>query len=103
MRSSACCEPTVTTTSSGWVWMPTVGRTSDVMSSRSHSSPWPEPYCSARVPRSTSIRATASATASSGSAATYGIPPASETTSGRDATAKSARTSDAVIVRVRAA
>ena len=40
---------------------------------------------------------------SGGRACTYGIPPASDTTSGRAATAKSARTSEAAIPEVRAA
>ena len=48
-------------------------------------------------------RATESANASSGSADTKGMPPASETTSGREATENSARTCDAVRPRVRAA
>ena len=44
-----------------------------------------------------------SATASSGSPVMFGIPPASETTSGRLATANSARISEAVMPWVRAA
>ena len=47
------------------------------------------------VPCSSSTWRTTSSTSSSGIAWTNGMPPASETTSGRDATANSARTSDA--------
>src|SRR5712691_3526258 len=46
---------------------------------------------------------TAARTSSEGNAWTLGMPPASETTSGREATANSARTSDADIPAVRAA
>ncbi len=101
-RSSACCEPTVTTTSSGDAVMPSSAMTSQICS-RSCGSPWPQPYCSATAPRSRTIAATISPTASSGRASMYGMPPASETTSGRLATANSARIADAVIPRVRAA
>ena len=49
------------------------------------------------------ISATCAESVSSGSAARFGMPPASETTSGRLATANSARISEAVIPAVRAA
>ena len=42
-------------------------------------------------------------TTSSGSPEMFGMPPASETTSGREATAKRARISEAVMPAVRAA
>ena len=48
-RSSPCWEPTVTVTSSGWAAMPSSLITSQ-MASRIIGSPWPEPYCMARVP-----------------------------------------------------
>jgi hypothetical protein len=101
-RSSACCEPTVTTTSSGWALIPSSAMTWQICS-RSRGSPCPEPYCMATWPSSVTRSATTSLTASSGRAARFGMPPASDTTSGRDATAKRARISDAVMPRVRAA
>ena len=48
-------------------------------------------------------RSMAPVTSSRGSADTNGIPPASETTSGREATANRARTSEAASPAVRAA
>lgn len=71
--------------------------------SRRPGSPWPEPYCMATVPRSETSLASDRLTTSSGRACRFGIPPARETTSGRLATAKSARISEAVMPRVRAA
>ena len=61
--------------------------------SRSPGSPWPEPYCRATAPRSATSWPAISPTTSSGSAEMYGMPPASDTTSGRAATANSARIS----------
>ena len=101
-RSRAICEPTVTTTSSGSARMPSRAITSQICS-RSAGTPWAEPYCSATWPSRATRSATSPASASSGSAARLGIPPASETTSGRLATANSARISDAVMPAVRAA
>jgi hypothetical protein len=73
------------------------------MRSRSSIVPWPMPYCRLVVPSSDASRPIISPTASSGSAAMYGDPPARETTSGRLATANSARISDVVIPRTRRA
>ena len=101
-RSTACWEPTVTTTSSGCASMPSRAITSQICS-RSVGSPWPEEYCSATGPRWATSSAIAAPTTSSGSPLMFGIPPASETTSGREATANSARISEAVIPCVRAA
>ena len=44
-----CCEPTVTTTSSGWAWMPSNAITSQIRA-RSAGSPCADPYCNARGP-----------------------------------------------------
>lgn len=71
--------------------------------SRRLGSPWADPYCSATGPRSVTRSAISVATASMGSALTLGIPPASDTISGRDATANRARTSDATIPAARCA
>ena len=101
-RSTACCEPTVTTTSSGWPAMPSRAITSQICS-RSVGSPWPEQYCSATGPWWAIRSPIALPTTSSGSPEMLGIPPASETTSGREATANSARISEAVMPWVRAA
>ncbi len=82
--------------------MPSIRITSQICS-RNPGSPWPEPYCIAVAPWSITRSRTALPTTSSGSPAMFGIPPASETTSGRLATEKSARISDAVMPLVRAA
>ena len=92
----------MTTTSSAEAVIPCSAMTSQ-MSSRSPGSPWPDPYCSAAAPRSRIRVAVRSATRSNGRALMYGIPPARETTSGREATANRARISDALIPRTRAA
>src|SRR5882757_7191029 len=101
-RSSAICEPTVTTTSSACARMPSAAITS-VICSRSRGTPWAEPYCSATWPSWAISVATSAARESSGSAARLGMPPASETTSGRLATANSARIFEAVMPSVRRA
>ena len=80
--------------------MPSSAITSRICS-RSRGSPWPEPYCSAVAPSVLSSCCTVSATVSIGRADRYGIPPASETTSGREATENSARISEAVMPGVR--
>src|SRR5450756_2784655 len=82
--------------------MPSIRMTSRICSRRV-SSPWPEPYCSAVVPRLSISSRADSARASMGSPARYGIPPARETTSGRLATANRARISDARMPWVRSA
>ena len=71
--------------------------------SRMNGSPWPEPYCMARRPslRTSSLRTRTDD--SSGRSAMLGIPPASETTSGRLATANRARMAEAVMPCVRSA
>ena len=68
----------------------------------SSGTPWPEPYCIATGPWCAISSPIARLTTSSGSPEMLGMPPASETTYGRDATAKSARISEAVIPAVRA-
>jgi hypothetical protein len=73
------------------------------MFSRRAGTPWPEPYCSAVSPRSVITVSKALLIRESGSADTNGMPPASETTSGREATANSARTSEALRPEVRSA
>ncbi len=80
--------------------MPSRAITSRICSRR-RGVPCPEPYCSATAPDSRTVRSTADATSSWGSADTYGMPPASDTTSGRLATANSARTSEALSPAVR--
>ena len=82
--------------------MPSSAITSQICS-RSSGSPCAEPYCSATWPSRATRSATSAASASIGSAARLGMPPASDTTSGLLATANSARISDAVIPAVRAA
>ncbi len=102
-RSRPCCEPTVTTTSLGAASvMPSSAMTSQ-MRSRSRGSPWPEPYCSVWAPMPETRSPIIEPTASSGSAVTAGMPPASETTSGRLTTENSARISEVFIPWVRAA
>ena len=73
------------------------------MASRIIGSPWPEPYCIARRPSVSTSCSRVAPTTSSGRSAMLGIPPASETTSGRLATANRARMAEAVIPCVRAA
>ena len=92
----------MTTISSGCALMPSSDITSQ-MPSRSPGSPWPVPYCRATAPRSATSWPASSPTASSGSAEMYGMPPASDTTSGRAATANRARISEATMPRARAA
>ena len=71
--------------------------------SRSSRMPWPDPYCSATRPSSATSAAASAASDSSGSDCRYGMPPASETTSGRLATANSARMAEARMPAVRCA
>src|SRR5690625_629735 len=71
--------------------------------SRISTSPCPLPYCSASGPRSRSSRAVMSARKSIGSPEMFGMPPARETTSGRLATANSARISEERIPWARSA
>ena len=66
-----------------------------VICSRNCGMPCPFPYCSARPPSSRIIREVASARRSSGRSLRLGIPPASDTTSGREATANNDRVSEA--------
>ena len=101
-RSTACWDPTVTTTSSGWASMPSSRITSQICS-RSTGSPWPEPYCIAAAPCWATRSLMAPPTTSSGSPEMLGMPPARLTTSGRLATENSARISEAVMPLVRAA
>ena len=106
--SSADCEPTVTTTSSGAkppvaARLPASKAMTSPICSRSTGTPWAEPYCRALCPSAATRPATSTASESSGRAARFGMPPASETTSGRLATANSARISEAVMPAVRAA
>ena len=102
IRSRACCEPTVTTTSSGWARISSSAMTSQ-MRSRSPASPWAVQYCSAVAPCPAISWPIMSPTSSSGSAATYGEPPASDTISGRAATANSALISEATMPTARSA
>ena len=88
MRSRACCEPVVITTSSGFARIPSSAITSQICS-RSFGWPCPLPYCSASAPLVRISLFTTPAIISIGSAERFGIPPASETISGLDATAKS--------------
>ena len=74
-----------------------------VMCSRMNGSPCPEPYCMACAPRSLIRAAMASPIASRGRSAMFGMPPASDTTSGRLATENRARTADTVSPWVRSA
>ena len=92
----------MTTTSSACALMPSSAITAQIASRRA-GSPCPEPYWSAAAPAPATRSCTTWATASIGSAVRLGIPPASETTSGRLATANSARIWDADMPRVRAA
>ncbi len=78
-------------------------RITSQMASRMAGSPCPEPYCMACRPPLTTSSFMVAPTASSGRSVMFGIPPASETTSGRLATANSARMAEAVIPWVRAA
>ncbi len=82
--------------------MPESAITSQIRS-RSSRVPWPMPYWRVVTPWSVPSRPSISPTASRGRAAMYGAPPASETTSGLLATAKSARISEAVMPRTRRA
>ena len=71
--------------------------------SRSSGTPCPEPYCITTFPWWVTRSEMAWPTTSSGRPEMLGMPPARETTSGRDATAKRARISEAVMPAVRAA
>ena len=82
--------------------MPSSDMTSQIFS-RSPASPCAVQYWSATLPRSAISWPTMFPTTSSGSAVTYGDPPASETISGRAVTANRARISDATIPRARSA
>ena len=100
-RSSAICEPTVTTTSSGSARIPSSAITSQICSRSSGRA-----LRRAVLQRDLAVAGDELGdhrrpSASSGSAARLGMPPASETTSGRLATANSARISDAVMPAVR--
>ena len=92
IRSKACCDPVVIKTSSGLARIPSSAITSQICS-RSFGWPCPFPYCNASCPFSRIIFSTTSAIIPIGSAERFGIPPASETISGRDATANSERIS----------
>ncbi len=65
--------------------------------------PWPDPYCRATRPSSVTRPAASAASDSSGSDFRYGMPPASDTTSGRLATANNARMAEARMPTVRCA
>ncbi|MEU0111499.1 hypothetical protein ABZ313_39980 [Streptomyces sp. NPDC006251] len=71
--------------------------------SRRLASPWADPYCRATGPCCITSSAIIEATASMGRADTFGIPPASDTISGLEATANNARTSEATIPAARCA
>ena len=73
------------------------------IASRMAGSPWPEPYCMARRPSVSTSSLRSEPTTSNGRSVILGIPPASETTSGRLATANKARMADAVMPCARAA
>ena len=93
----------MTTTSLGEASvMPSSAITSQIRS-RSRGSPWPEPYCRVCAPMPLTSSPIIEPTASSGSAVTAGMPPASETTSGRLTTENSARISEVFMPWVRAA
>ena len=102
IKSSACCEPVVTTMSSGLARIPSRAITSQI-NSRSLGWPCPLPYCRASAPLVRINSLTTLAIISIGSAERLGIPPASETISGREATAKSERISLGSIPAARAA
>ena len=89
-------------TSSGWALIPSSFITSQI-ASRMAGSPWPDPYCMACRPLFSTRSLSEAPTTSSGRSAMFGMPPASETTSGRLATAKRARMAEAVMPWVRAA
>ncbi len=82
--------------------MPSRAITSQIRS-RSRGSPWPEPYCRVCAPMPVTSSPIIEPTASRGSAVTAGMPPASETTSGRLTTENRARISELFMPRVRAA
>ena len=90
------------TISSGWAWISSSAMTSQIRS-RSPASPCAVQYCSAVSPRLAISWPIMSPTASSGSADTLGEPPASETISGRAATANRARISEATMPTARSA
>ena len=81
------------TMSSGSATLLSSAMTSQICS-RMRGSPCPEPYCMTCVPWSRIIRAMWSLISPRGRSLMFGIPPASDTISGRLATANSARTAD---------
>ena len=93
IKSNACCDPVVTMTSSGWARIPSSAIMSQICS-RNFGWPCPLPYCKASMPFVATKSAITLLMRSIGRAVRLGIPPASETMSGRDATAKSERISD---------
>ena len=88
------------TTSSACAVMPSSAITSRICS-RSTGSPWPEPYCITWVPLVWIIVDSDAAISPSGRSLMLGIPPASETISGRLATANRARTAETRMPLVR--
>ena len=92
-RSRACWEPAVIVMSSGSATLLSSAITSQICS-RIRGSPCPEPYCITCMPWSRIMRAMWSLISPRGRSLIFGIPPASETISGRLATANSARTAD---------
>ena len=102
IKSNACWDPVVITTSSGLARIPSSAITSQICS-RSNGWPCPLPYCNASVPCFEIKSCTTSAIISIGKAERFGMPPANETISGREATAKSARISLATMPPARLA
>ena len=102
IKSSACCEPVVTTTSSGLARIPSSAITSQICS-RNFGWPCPLPYCNASWPCVKIKSETTDAIISIGSAERFGIPPANETISGREATANNERISLATMPVARCA
>ena len=90
------------TTSSGLAVIASSAITSMIFS-RMNSSPCPEPYCMAWTPLVWISWSKDAPRSASGRSAMLGMPPASDTTSGRLATAKRARTADTVMEPVRSA
>ena len=102
IKSRACCEPVVTTMSSALARIPSRAITSQI-NSRSFGCPWPLPYWRASAPLVKINSLTTLAIISIGNAERLGMPPANETISGRDATAKRDRISLGNIPAARAA
>ena len=103
MRSSACCEPAVMTTSSGDAERPTV----DARCAQTHSrrGRWPSvtPYWRAAGPSDESTASQERATASTGKSSGAGSPPAKEMTSGAAVTLRISRMALGLSAVVRAA